>query len=67
MHAKNLIIVESPTKAKTIGKIMGKDFIVLSSMGHLVDLPRSKLGVDIDNGLNLLIQSLRAEAKSLQL
>ncbi|MFA6384173.1 MAG: type I DNA topoisomerase [Candidatus Omnitrophota bacterium] len=74
MHAKNLIIVESPTKAKTIGKIMGKDFVVLSSMGHLVDLPRSKLGVDIDNGFepsytvikgrSKVIAALKKEAKT---
>jgi DNA topoisomerase-1 len=74
MHAKNLIIVESPTKAKTISKIMGKDFTVLSSMGHLVDLPRTKLGVDIENGFepsytvikgrSKVIAALKKEAKT---
>jgi DNA topoisomerase I len=63
MHAKNLIIVESPTKAKTIGKIMGKDFVVLSSMGHLVDLPRSKLGVDIDNGFEPSYTVIKGRSK----
>ncbi|MFA5100819.1 MAG: type I DNA topoisomerase, partial [Candidatus Omnitrophota bacterium] len=63
MRAKNLIIVESPTKAKTIGKIMGKDFVVLSSMGHLVDLPRSKLGVDIDNGFEPSYTVIRGRTK----
>ena len=48
--AKNLVIVESPAKAKTIQKILGKGFEVLSSMGHVKDLPKSRLGVDVENG-----------------
>jgi len=47
---KNLVIVESPTKAKTIGKILGSDFSIVSSMGHLIDLPEKELGVDIEKG-----------------
>ncbi len=47
MAAKNLIIVESPAKAKTLGKYLGRDFQVKASVGHIVDLPKSKLGVDI--------------------
>jgi DNA topoisomerase-1 len=45
---KSLIIVESPAKAKTINKIVGEDYIVESSMGHVVDLPKRSMGVDIE-------------------
>lgn len=48
--AKNLVIVESPAKAKTIEKILGKDFTVKSSFGHIRDLPGKDISVDIDNG-----------------
>lgn len=47
--AKNLVIVESPAKAKTIEKYLGADYQVLASMGHIRDLPASKLGVDLEN------------------
>ncbi len=46
---KSLVIVESPAKAKTIAKYLGKDFTVKASVGHIMDLPKSKLGVDIEN------------------
>jgi DNA topoisomerase-1 len=45
----NLIIVESPTKAKTISKFLSNEYIVRSSFGHVRDLPKSKLGVDVEN------------------
>ena len=45
----NLVIVESPSKAKTIGKYLGPDYTVKASMGHLRDLPKSKMGVDLNN------------------
>ena len=46
---KKLVIVESPTKARTIGKFLGKDYVIKYSMGHIMDLPKSKLGVDVEN------------------
>ena len=48
--ASNLVIVESPSKAKTIGKYLGPDYVVKASMGHLRDLPKSTMGVDIEGG-----------------
>ena len=48
--AKSLVIVESPAKAKTINKFLGRNFIVRASMGHVRDLPKSKLGVDVEHG-----------------
>lgn len=46
---KNLIIVESPTKARTLSRFLGKDYVVEATMGHIKDLPKSKLSVDIEN------------------
>jgi DNA topoisomerase-1 len=50
MPAPNLIIVESPSKARTLSKFLGSDYDVRASMGHVVDLPHSKLGIDIEHG-----------------
>ena len=50
MTLSSLVIVESPAKAKTIGKYLGKDYEVIASAGHIRDLPKSKIGVDLENG-----------------
>ena len=71
--ANNLVIVESPSKAKTIGKYLGPDYVVKASMGHLRDLPKSRMGVDLEHdftpeympvrGKEALIKELKAAAK----
>lgn len=71
--AKNLVIVESPAKAKTINKILGADFLVKASMGHVRDLPEKDLGVDVENNFKpkyvaiktreKVLKELRAEAE----
>src|SRR6516162_2143687 len=71
---KSLVIVESPAKANTINKYLGKDFVVKASLGHVKDLPKSKLGVDIEHdfepvydvipGKEKVIRDLRTAAKS---
>ena len=70
---KNLVIVESPTKARTIGKILGKNYKVKASVGHVRDLPKSSLGIDIENnyepkyitirGKGPVVKELKDEAK----
>ena len=60
--AKNLVIVESPTKARTIKRFLGKDYQVLASVGHVRDLPKSRLGVDIENNLEPEYINIRGKA-----
>ncbi len=72
--AKTLVVVESPAKAKTINKYLGNNYVVLASMGHVRDLPKNKLGVDVDEGFRpdyvvipdraKVIKELKAAAKS---
>ncbi len=71
---KNLVIVESPAKARTLGRILGKRYSLKASMGHIRDLPRSRLGVDIENnfapkyvvpkGKNKVVKELKQAAKT---
>ncbi len=74
MAKKKLLIVESPAKAGTIKKYLGKDYSVMASMGHIIDLPKSQLGVDIEHdfqpryitirGKGTLLNQLKKEAKN---
>jgi len=63
--SKDLIIVESPTKAKTIGRILGNDYDVLSSNGHVIDLPAKELAVDPEEGFTLKNQVIPSKKKIL--
>jgi len=63
---KSLVIVESPTKAKTIQKYLGPGYAVCASKGHVRDLPPSKLGVDIENGFEPTYENLRGSAAALK-
>ena len=61
MATQNLVIVESPAKAKTIGKYLGKDFVVKACMGHLRDLPKSVLGVDLAQDFEPVYQPIKGK------
>ena len=62
---KKLVIVESPAKAKTINRYLGADYVVMSSMGHLIDLPRSRIAIDVNNGFEPEYITIRGRAKIL--
>ena len=64
--AKSLVIVESPAKAKTLGKYLGRDYQVKASVGHVVDLPKSKLGVDVTKGFAAEYQVIQGKAKVIE-
>lgn len=61
-----LVIVESPAKAKTIEKYLGSDYIVRASMGHVIDLPKSRMGVDIENNFEPEYITIRGSGKVLK-
>ncbi|MFZ1802743.1 MAG: type I DNA topoisomerase, partial [Nitrospira sp.] len=63
--AKNLIIVESPTKAKTITKYLGRGYTVMASVGHIKDLPTSKLGVDLEHDFEPQYVTIKGKSKVL--
>ncbi len=61
---KSLLIVESPTKMKTLSKFLGKDFTIKATYGHIKDLPKSKIGVDIEKGFNPHFVLVKGKAKA---
>ena len=63
---KNLLIVESPAKAKTINKYLGTDYKVMATVGHVIDLPKSKLGVDVENGYEPQFETIYGKGKILK-
>ena len=63
--SKKLVIVESPAKVKTISKFLGKDYTIEASMGHLIDLPKSTIGVDIDNDFEIKYITIRGKGQLL--
>lgn len=64
--ADSLVIVESPSKAKTIGKYLGSKFIVKASMGHVRDLPKSQIGVEVENDFNPKYITIRGKGSILK-
>ena len=57
----SFVIVESPSKAKTINKYLGKGYVVEASVGHIKNLPKSKLSVDIDNGFDVVYETIEGK------
>ena len=62
--AKNLLIVESPTKTRTLANFLGKDFDIVATVGHIRDLPKSKLGVDPENGFKVTYETIKGKENS---
>ena len=60
---KSLLVVESPTKMKTLSKFLGKDYVIKATYGHIKDLPKSKLGVDIEKGFTPQFLTVKGKTK----
>ncbi|MBI4429539.1 MAG: type I DNA topoisomerase [Ignavibacteriales bacterium] len=63
---KSFVIVESPSKAKTINKYLGKEFLVEASVGHIKNLPKSKLSVDIENGFDVVYETIEGKEEVIE-
>lgn len=66
MAGKNLVIVESPAKAKTIEKYLGRNYKVVASKGHIRDLPKSQMGVDFENNYEPKYISIRGKGETIK-
>src|SRR5690606_33583117 len=65
-HESHLVIVESPAKARTISKYLGKGYRVKASVGHIRDLPQDELGVDVEHGFEPKYVTIRGKGKIIQ-
>jgi DNA topoisomerase-1 len=63
---KSLVVVESPAKARTLNRFLGKDYTVMASVGHIKDLPKSKLGVDIEDDFRPHYTTIKGKAKTIK-
>ena len=61
--AKSLLVVESPTKVKTLSKFLGKNFTIKATYGHIKDLPKSKMGVDPEEGFKPHFTQIKGKSK----
>ena len=65
--ARKLVIVESPSKAKTIEKILGRNYEVVASYGHVIDLPKTKIGIDVENNFEPQYKVIKGKGKGKRL
>ncbi|RKZ27995.1 DNA topoisomerase I, partial [bacterium] len=64
---KKVVVVESPSKSRTLSKYLGSDFKVVASMGHIIDLPQKELAVDVDNGFRPKFVVIPGKSKVIKL
>ena len=64
--ARKLVIVESPSKAKTIEKILGRNYEVVASYGHVIDLPKTKIGIDVENNFEPQYKVIKGKGEILK-